>query len=50
MTPNTNNTETSTYVSYSPEWYENVVKKDSELLKWYNETVMTPEFYDIWDE
>lgn len=33
--------------SYTKEWYEKIVKKDPELLKWFNENVMNPEFYDI---
>ena len=41
------NTEPCIYESYTREWYENVVKKDPELLKWFNETVMAPEYYDI---
>ena len=40
------NTESHIYESYTREWYENVVKKDPELLKWFNETVMTPEYYE----
>lgn len=40
----------TTYEPYTVEWYENVIKKDPELLKWYNETVMAEEYYDIWEE
>lgn len=33
--------------SYTKEWYEKVIKKDPELLKWFHETVMIPEYYDL---
>lgn len=35
------------YKSYTKEWYEEIVKKDPELLKWFNENVMIAEYYDI---
>jgi hypothetical protein len=38
------------YQSYTKEWYENVVLKDPELLKWFNETVMAAEYYDVWKD
>ena len=40
----------TTYESYTVEWYENVVKKNPEYLKWFNETVMTPDYQDLWKD